>query len=196
VLLDQKRTKRMVKIVSIICAVAFVGVLPVVLGLVVFGGGSSHGNDQLIEEAEARVEAAPTDIQALVDLAAQYRASGRDQDATTTIQRAIAVGPADGEDLQALVSGLSGNAGQQLQVLETYTKANPNDAEAFFTYGQTAEAAGQLLTARLAYQRAAQKAKAGTTLRSNAQAALERLRNTPVPTTPVAPATPATPATP
>lgn len=186
----------MVKIVAIICAVAFVGVLPVVLGLVVFGGGASNPNEQLVSEAEARVEAAPNDLAALVDLAAQYRAADRAQDASLTLQKAIAVGASTNGELQILVGGLSGSPGQQLQVLQVYTKKYPKDADAFFTYGQTAESAGQLLTARLAYQRAAQVAAKGSTLRQNAQAALERLKNTPVPETPATPATPTAPATP
>jgi cytochrome c-type biogenesis protein CcmH/NrfG len=199
VLLDQKKTRRMVVIVSIICAVAFVGVLPVVLGLVVFGGGAQDASGQLIDDAKQRVEENPTSVRALVDLAAQYRAAGEPQDATTTLQRALALGPKTREDLQALIGGLSEQPALQLQVLQTYTKSHPKDGEAFFTYGATAEQLQQVLVARLAYQRAAQVAPKGSTLSQNAQAALTRLRDAPVTptptvsTTPTAPATPATP---
>lgn len=195
-LLDQKKTKRMVRIVSIICAVGFVGVLPVVLGLVVFGGGSSNGTGQLVKDAENRVKAAPDDVTALVDLAAQYRAAGRTQDAAVQLQKAIGVGAKTSSDLQALVSGLADNPAEQLQVLQTYTKAHPKDADAFFTYGSTAEGAGQILTARLAYQKAFQAAGKDSTLRQNARLALDRLKNAPVPTAPSLPTTPAAPATP
>jgi hypothetical protein len=203
VLLDQKKTRRMVVIVSIICAVAFVGVLPIVLGLVVFGGGSDSPNTQLLKDAEARVASSPKDLEALVTLAALYRGANRQQDETATLQKAIAVGAMNNDELQVLLGGLSQQVGQRLQVLEKYTKANPKDADAFLTYGQTAEQAGQLLTARLAYQRAVETAPKDSTTRQNAETALERLKNAPPPETPTvptptatAPVTPGAPATP
>jgi cytochrome c-type biogenesis protein CcmH/NrfG len=199
VLLDQKKTRRMVVIVSIICAVAFVGVLPVVLGLVVFGGGSQDATSQLIDDAKKRVEQDPTNVRALVDLAAQYRAAGKPQDATATLQKALALGPKTKDDLQALIGGFSEQPALQIQVLQTYTKTHPKDGEAFFTYGATAEQLQQVLVARLAYQRAVQVAPKGSSVRENAQAALTRLKDapvTPTPTVSTAPSVPATPATP
>jgi tetratricopeptide (TPR) repeat protein len=196
VLLDQKKTRRMVVIVSIICAVAFVGVLPVVLGLVVFGGGSQDATGQLIDDAQKRVAQDPTSVLALVDLAAQYRAANKPQEAATTLQKALSLGAKTKDDLQALTGGLADAPLQQLQVLQDYTKSHPNDADAFFTYGATAEGLGQVLVARLAYQKAFQVAPKGSTLRENAQSALTRLKDAPIPTTPVVPTTPATPATP
>ncbi len=190
----------MVVIVSIICAVAFVGVLPIVLGLVVFGGGTDSATEQVLKDAEARVKAAPNDIEALVTLAAQYRGAGRTQDEAVTLQKAIAAGPKDTQELQLLLGSLAQQVGQRLQVLQTYTKANPKDAEAFLTYGQTAETAGQTTIGRLAYQRAVQLAPKGSTLRQNAQTGLDRLKNTPAAPTPTAPTPtatgPVTPATP
>ncbi len=189
----------MVVIVSIVSAVAFVGVLPIVLGLVVFGGGGSGDpQQQLVEDAERRVQAAPNQVVPLVELAAAYRAAGRPQDEATALQKAIAAGPDDNNELQALVGGLSQQPAQQLQVLAAYTKAHPKDADAFFTYGAAAERAGQTLAARLAYQQAVKTSRPGSTLRENATTALERLRNAPPPTTPqqTIPQTPATPATP
>lgn len=201
-LLDQKKTKRMVKIVSIICAVGFVGVLPVVLGLVVFGGGPSTAQDaakQAIKDAEAKVSAAPGDVTALVDLATQYRAANRTQDAAVTLQRAVTAGAKNSAELTTLVTGLSDSPALQLQVLQTYTKSHPKDGEAFFTYGSTAERAGQILAARLAFQRAVQVAPKGSALAQSAQQALNRVKRTPIPVTPSATVTstaPATPATP
>ncbi len=185
--MDQKKTRRMVVIVSIICAVAFVGVLPIVLGLVVFGGGSGSQTQQVLKDAENRVKTSPNDIEALVNLAAQYRGAGRAQDEAVTLQKAIGVGAKNSEQLQLLLGGLGQQVGQRLQVLQTYTKAHPKDADAFLTYGQSAEAANQILTARLAYQRALQLAPKGSTLRQNAQTALNRLKNTPVAPTPTVP---------
>lgn len=193
----------MVVIVSIICAVAFVGVLPIVLGLVVFGGGSDSPTQQLIKDAENRVKAEPNNIEALVTLAAQYRGAGRQQDEVVTLQKAVGVGAKTNDELQLLLGGLAQQVGQRLQVLQTYTKAHPKDGDAFLTYGQTAETASQTLTARLAYQRALQLAPKGSTLRQNAQTALDRLKNTPAAPTPTVPTptatgpvTPATPVTP
>ena len=193
----------MVVIVSIICAVAFVGVLPIVLGLVVFGGGSDSQTVQVLKDAENRVKAAPNSIEALVTLAVQYRAAGRPQDEAVTLQKAIAVGPKDNQELQLLLGGLAQQVGQRLQVLQAYTKTHPKDAEAFLTYGQTAETASQPLVARLAYQRALQNAPKDSSVRQNAQTGLDRIKNTPpaptptVPTpTQTGPVTPATPVTP
>lgn len=201
-LLDQKKTKRRVRIVSIICAGALVVGLPAVLIPTLFGTGDTTAQDQLnqaVKAAEAKVNASPKDVAALVDLATQYRAAKRTQDATTTMQRAVAIGAKNSGELTILVSGLSDNPAGQLQVLATYTKSHPKDADAFFTYGTTAERAGQILAARLAFQRAAQVAPKGSPIAQSAQQALERLKNTPLPSTPSATVTstvPATPATP
>lgn len=186
----------MVVIVSIICAVAFVGVLPIVLGLVVFGGGSQDATGQLINNAKQRVEQNPTSVRALVDLAAQYRAAGKSQEATVALQKAVALGPKTKDDLQALTRGLSEQPALQIQVLQTYTKTHPKDADAFFTYGSTAEQLQQVLVARLAYQRAVEVAPKGSALRENAQTALTRLKDAPVTPTPTVSTTPSVPATP
>jgi cytochrome c-type biogenesis protein CcmH/NrfG len=205
VLLDQKKTRRMVVIVSIISAVGFVGVLPVVLGLVVFGdsgGGANNQIEQLVRDAERKVQQSPNQVVPLVELAAQYRAADRPQDELATLQKAIAIGPKTGEELQSLVSGLAQQPALQIQVLTAYAKKNPKDADAWFLYGATAERTGQVVAARLAYQNAAKYAPKGSTLAENAQTAFERMKNTPLPQTPAqggtttTPATPATPATP
>ena len=191
----------MVVIVSIICAVGFVGVLPIVLGLVVFGGsGSSDAVTQLIDDAKRRVDANPNDIGALVDLAAQYRAANKPEDSAATLQKAIALGPKTSEELQNLIGGLGDQPGLQLQVLQDYTKKNPKDANALFLYASTSETVGQVVAARLAYQRAFENAPKGSQLKTDAKTALDRLKETPSaptptqpPPTPTAPATPATP---
>ena len=186
----------MVVIVSIVCAVAFVGVLPVVLGLVVFGGGSQDATSQLIDNAKKRVEQDPTSVSALVDLAVQYRAAGKPQDANATLQKALALGPKTRDDLQALNGAFSEQPALKLQVLQTYTRAHPKDAEAFFDYGAAAEQVQQVIVARLAYQRAVELAPKGSSLRGNAQSALTRLKDTPVAPTPTVSTTPSAPATP
>ena len=194
----------MVVIVSIICAVGFVGVLPIVLGLVVFGGGGTGSQtQQVLKDAENRVKATPDSIDALVALAALYRGANRTQDEAVTLQKAMGVGAKNNNELQLLLGGLSQLVGQRLQVLQTYTKSHPKDADAFLTYGQTAETANQTLTARLAYQRALQLAPKGSTLSQNTKIALDRLKATPATPTPTvptptatAPVTPGSPVTP
>jgi cytochrome c-type biogenesis protein CcmH/NrfG len=183
----------MVVIVSIICAAGFVGVLPIVLGLVVFGGGGSGSQtQQVLKDAENRVKATPDNIDALVSLAALYRGANKTQQETLTLQKAMGVGAKNNDELQLLLGGLAQQVGQRLQVLQSYTKAHPKDADAFLTYGQTAETVGQTTTARLAYQRAQQLAPKGSTLRQNATTALDRLKATPAAPTPVAPTPTAT----
>ena len=194
----------MVVIVSIICAAGFVGVLPIVLGLVVFGGGGTGSQtQQVLKDAENRVKATPDSIDALVALAALYRGANRTQDEAVTLQKAMGVGAKNNNELQLLLGGLSQLVGQRLQVLQTYTKAHPADADAFLTYGQTAESVNETLIARLSYQRALQLAPKGSALRQNAQTALARLKATPATPTPTvptptatAPVTPGSPVTP
>ncbi len=72
-LLDQKRTKRTVQIVAIVTSLAFAGVIFVVLGLIVFGGGSSPQGD-LLDDAMARVQREPDSAAAYDDLASPWPA--------------------------------------------------------------------------------------------------------------------------
>jgi uncharacterized protein HemY len=197
VLLDQKRTKRMVRIVSLVCAIAFVGVLPIVLGLIIWGGGGSNPANQLIEDAEAAVQRNPNDLNALVTLAAQYRSANRPSDASATIQKAVAIEPKNSDELNALVGLLSSeDQTQAVAIAETYTKDNPKDPEGWITYGVQAERAQLVLQARLAFQRALSLAPKGSPTAENARVALERLKNVPItpveplPTTPQEPVTP------
>ena len=52
VLLDQKRTKRIVRIAAILTSVAFAGVGVIVIALVIFGG-TPTASQQLVNEAKA-----------------------------------------------------------------------------------------------------------------------------------------------
>ncbi len=196
-LLDQKRTKRMVKIVSTICAVAFVGVLPIVLIVIIFnGGGSDNQNDDLVKAAEQRVEKNPNDLDALVELASLYRSSGKPTEATATVAKAVAIGPKDKDELNSLIGVLADDQGQALKVAEKYTKDKPKDPEGWFAYAIQSERAQQILTARLAFQRTIQLAPKDSLLSSNAQTALDRLKDTPITPVEPLPTTPATPVTP
>ncbi len=181
-LLDQKRTKRMVIIVSVICALAFVGVLPVVLGLLIFGNNDASGQTELIKEAENKVAKNPQDVAALVELASRYRASNRNTDAETTLDKAVAVGAKTYDELTPLVGALADTPPKQMTVLEQYTKAHPKDAEGWALYGTIAEQSSQTVKARLAYGRALQTAPPGSQVRANAEAAITRLSTQTTPT--------------
>ena len=52
VLLDQKRTRRMVQVVAILTSLAFAGVIFVVLGLIFFGGGDTSAEEQVLSDAK------------------------------------------------------------------------------------------------------------------------------------------------
>ena len=173
--MDQQRTKRMVKIISIICAVAFVGVLPVVLGLILFGDHDTTGQGQIVKEAEAKVNADPANVQALVDLARQYRAANRSADAETTLQRAIDAPPKTVADLEAVVYALADTPQKQFVVLKRFTGSHPANAAGWMLYGQIAEQQTQALQARLAYGRALATAGADKSIRADARSALERI---------------------
>src|SRR6185295_4741798 len=111
-LLDQRRTKRMVKIVSIISALAFAGVIFVVLGVIFAGGGGGGGGDPqkaAVSQAEAATRSNPQDLQAWVDLGRNYEAVGRTTDAQTAYERAISIGPKNADELNSLVAALSAN---------------------------------------------------------------------------------------
>lgn len=188
-LLDQQRTKRTVKIVAIICAVAFVGVLPIVLGLIIWGDNDPTGQGQIVKEAEDRVNANPNDVEALVELSLRYRNANRAADADRTLQRAIDVPPATADELESVVNALADTPQRQFAVLDTFTKANPKDGAAWLIYGRIAEQQTQGLRARLAFSRALANAGADQGLRQEAQQGIQRVatmatQSVPTPTAP------------
>lgn len=205
-LLDQKRTKRWVKIVSIIAALAFAGVIFVVLGVILAGGGStSGGNGDLLKQAQARVKTEPRNPDAWEQLAAQYASQQELAQAVPPADRAVQLAPDDYSRLQTLVSLLSqtGDHARAVVVLQRFTQRNPQNADAFIDLGIQAEQAKRTALAKLAY---------GSFLRlmpndTRASAVRQKLNELngisptatgagTTPATPAAPATPATPATP
>lgn len=174
-LLDQQRTKRMVKIVSIICALAFVGVLPVVLGIIIFGDNDPTGQEQVISDAESRLKTNPNDIQAMVDLSIAYRNSNRIADADRAIQQAIDLPPKTVRDAETVAYALADTPQKQLNVMKTFTSSHPKNAEGWLILGRLAEQQSQALQARLAYGRALSTAGANKEFRQEAQEAIERV---------------------
>jgi tetratricopeptide (TPR) repeat protein len=154
VLLDQKRTRRTVQVVAILTSLAFAGVIFVVLGLIFFGGGGKSEEDQILDDAMARVESQPANPEAYEELAAAYAAKEQYPQAIVAAKRAVALDPSDFGRVQVLVSlNLQANddAGA-VAALQEYTARHPDDADAFLQLGQQAEQAGQVALARLSYE--------------------------------------------
>ena len=153
-LLDQKRTRRTVQVVAIITSVAFLGVIFIVLGLIFLGGGGQSMEDQILSDAQARVEQQPQNPEAYEELASAYTAKQEYPQAIAAAQKAVDLDPGDLERVQVLVS-LQLQAGQNaaaVESLQDYTAQNPRDAEAFLQLGQQAEQVGRIPLARLSYQ--------------------------------------------
>jgi tetratricopeptide (TPR) repeat protein len=154
VLLDQKRTRRLVQVVAILTSIAFAGVIFVVMGLIFFGGGGQSPEDQVLEDARARVEAEPRSADAYEELASAYAAKEEFPAAIDAAERAVALEPDDLGRVQVLVSLQlqAGNDAGAVAALQEYTAENPQDADAFLQLGQQAEAAGRTALARLSYE--------------------------------------------
>lgn len=153
-LLDQKRTRRTVQVVAILTSIAFAGVIFVVLGLILFGGGGESAEDQILSDAQARVEAAPNDPDAYEDLASAHAAKDEFPQAIAAAERAVELEQGDFTRVATLVSLQiqAGNDDAAVETLQEYTAENPQDSDAFLQLGQQAEQAGRTDLARLAYQ--------------------------------------------
>jgi tetratricopeptide (TPR) repeat protein len=159
VLLDQKRTKRMVQIVAVITTIAFIGLVPVVIlasiGVGPFGGGDNSAEAELIAEAQSRVDDNPQDPDAWSDLASAYQLDENYPEAIAAAEQAVKLAPNDYDQVQVLV-GVYIAAGQNepaLESLQTYTGRKNPDPEAFLELGSRAEQLGRTDLARLSYQR-------------------------------------------
>ena len=154
-LLDQKRTRRTVQVVAILTSLAFAGVIFVVMGLIFFGGGDTSAEDQILSDAKARVEREPNSADAWEQLASAYAGTKEPVQAVAAARKAASFAPRDFRRLQTLVSlqVQAGDTGAAIQTVQTFTNANPGNADAFLQLGQLAEQGGRTDLARLAYQR-------------------------------------------
>jgi len=153
VLLDQKRTRRTVQVVAILTSLAFAGVIFVVLGLIFFGGDTSP-EDQVLSDAQARVEREPQSADAWEELASGYAGTGDLPEAISAARKAVALAPRDYRRLQTLVSlqVRASDTDAAIVTVQKFTAANPRNADAFLQLGQLAEDAGRADLARLSYQ--------------------------------------------
>jgi len=152
-LLDQKRTKRMVKIAAILTSLAFAGVALVIIAVIIFGGSTSATGQQ-VSDARAQVEERPDSAAAWDRLAAAYRADGQTEQAIEAARRAVQLSPREYIRTNTLVSLYveSGRTEQAIAVLQQFTRRNPDDATAFLQLARLAQQDGRIPLARLSYQ--------------------------------------------
>ncbi len=154
-LLDQKRTQRIVKIAAVLTSVAFAGLGIVVIAVIMLGGGGNATEADRVTAARERVEQQPQNASAWDQLAtAEYLAGNKDA-AIKASRKSIALAPREFTRRLTLVRIYkeSGQPQLALKEIQAYIDKNPNDAEAFLQLGGTADEAGNPIMARLAYQR-------------------------------------------
>ncbi len=163
-LLDEKRTKRLARIMAVFTALAFVGG-GIVLILVSAFGGPSSSTSQLIGDAQASVKAQPNSVQAWDNLATAYQAANKNTQAISAAQHALTIDPADKTSAFTLATLYSG-AGQYTQgvdVMKSYTAKAPTDPDGWVQLGQLADDAGESALAYSAYEKYLKIAPPGAT---------------------------------
>jgi len=144
----------MVQIVAIFTSLAFAGVIFVVMGLVFFGGSGQSAAEQQRSDAQARVKKAPKNPDAWEQLASAYSGTGEFDKAIAAATTATKLDPNSFRRLQNLVSlqVREKQTDQAILVVQKYSAAHPNNAEALLQLGQLAQTAGRTPLARLSYQ--------------------------------------------
>jgi len=153
VLLDEKRTKRIVRIVAILTSIAFAGVGVVVIALVIFGG-TPTASEQLVKDARSRVKAEPDNPDAWNQLAAALQSGNKTAEAVDAGKKAVQLAPKDFRQTQVLVTiyAQAGRTDDALAALQQFTRRNPKEPQAFLQLGQLSQQAGKNDLARLSYQ--------------------------------------------
>lgn len=153
-LLDEKRTKRIVQVVAILTSIAFAGTIFVVMGIVFFGGGSSPERDQ-VNELKGVVERNPQNADAWQQLASAHIAAGDTQEAVDAAERSVQLAPESFRNVSTLVLARqeAGDRDGAVDALQDFTNANRTNSEAYLQLGVSAQAIGRTAVARLAFQR-------------------------------------------
>lgn len=153
-LLDEKRTKRIVQVSAILTSLAFVGTIFIVMGIVLFGGGSSPERDQ-VNDLKSRVEDQPNNADLWQQLASAYIGAGDMPEAVDAARTAVKLAPKNFRNVSTLVLALqeSGDQSGAIDALQQFTNENRTNSEAFLQLGQAAQVAGRTTIAILAYQR-------------------------------------------
>ena len=189
--MDQKKTKRMVRIVSLLAGIAFVGVLPVVLIVIIAGGGDTTVDtspDARIIEAQRATQATPRNAAAWDELAAAFYDAMRYEESARAGERAVRLAPKNDSFLTTYLSALTADNQTDRAVTEAqrFTRANPENPEGFFLLGEAAQGAGRTALARLSYQQVINLDPGGIRV-AEAEAALQQLSPTTAQTAPTAP---------
>ncbi|MEW6583114.1 MAG: tetratricopeptide repeat protein [Actinomycetota bacterium] len=192
-LLDQKRTKRWVRIFAVIASIGFVGALIPILVIVIFQGGGKSPEElrqEEIAQARAAAEANPRDAAAW-DTLAQALLADDPAAAVAPARRAARLTPRNYDRVETLALALdgSGKTDVALKELQAFTARSPRNAEGFFLLGQLAEKLGRTALASLAYQAVVRLEPGGGSTSLEAQARLDALTGTPTTTTPTTPTT-------
>lgn len=163
-LLDEKRTKRIARIVAIFTALAFVSGGAVIALVSIFGSGSSS-NSTLISDAQSEVKASPKSVSAWDDLASAYQTANQSTKAIDAAERAQKLDPADQTSAFALVTLYTnaGNYADAISVLKRYTAHNPTDPDGYLTLGEVSDQIGDAAEATTAYKKYLAIAPAGVT---------------------------------
>jgi predicted Zn-dependent protease len=157
-LLDQDKTRRRVKILAIVAALAFVGALVPVLAISIFSGGPATP----LEQARDLVKERPKDAAAWDRLTRELgnvrKTSADDVEVIKAARTALTLTPAKSEDLVIRTRALANaqrSAGQSdagLKTLSEYTKSHPKNAAGFRELGIYARDTGNNQLARLSFQ--------------------------------------------
>ncbi|MCB0881954.1 MAG: tetratricopeptide repeat protein [Thermoleophilia bacterium] len=156
-LLDQKRTQRIVKISAILTSIAFGGIALVAIVAIIFGGlgGSTDATKERVDQARERTQSQPTNAAAWDQLATAEYAAGHKAEAIAASRKAITLAPNDFSRTQTLVRIYTqeDQPDQAMRVVSAFIDKNPRNADAYLQLGGAAEAAGKTQVARLAYQK-------------------------------------------
>ena len=157
-LLDQDKTRRNVRIVAVIAALAFVGALVPVLLISIFSGGPATA----LEQARELVKSHPKDPVAWDrlsrELSSTRRTSADDVEVVKAARTALTLTPANSAGVvvrtRALANALrsAGQSDAGLKTLSEFTKAHPKNPAGFRELGIYARNAGNNQLARLSFQ--------------------------------------------
>jgi cytochrome c-type biogenesis protein CcmH/NrfG len=187
-LLDQKKTKRMVRAVSILAALGVVGALVIVLGIVISQGGAKSAADLRRDEINAArkaVQQTPGDPAAWDNLA-QALLTDDPAGAVDPARRAVRLTPRNFDRVETLAIALdtSGNTEGAIAEVQRYTAKNPKNPDGLLLLGQLAEKAARTPLAQLSYTAVLALDPSGASITSQeAQTRLDAINGTKTPTT-------------
>lgn len=187
-LLDQKKTKRMVRIVSVIAAIGFAGALLPILVLVIIQSDNpaqTIDTQQQIDDARALTKTRPRDAVAWHDLAQELIDADKATEAIAPARRAITLAPRDFENTRILVDALTQGAQTEgaLEELQKFTTRNPQNVDGFLALGNLAFTSGKYALAKLSYQAVLTRESEGSAAYDQALQGIAQVDQATAPTT-------------